>query len=131
MLDYSNFMFPDGKIVSTTDVDDFITVTAPDATVDMDTEQGIVDGVISPGITPSYRALYFTVKLISTDLDVASQSYHSLPIMIYPKAMTAATKTVKTRTTPCIPGTEWPKVLSDKATDTTMSTFTGMHIDQV
>jgi hypothetical protein len=38
MLDYSNFMFPDGKIVSTTDVDDFITVTAPDATVDVDTE---------------------------------------------------------------------------------------------
>ena len=124
-------MYPDGKKETTTDVDNFFTISAEEASVDVETGPMIIDGVISPAITPSYRALYFTVKLKTTLLDENTQSYHSLPIMIYPKTMVAATRTVQTRTVPCLPGTEWPKVLSDKAIDSTYSTLTGMNIDQV
>lgn len=124
-------MYPDGSLAPQTDIDNFITVTASSGTVDVDSDLATVDGVMSVALTPSYRALYFSMRLKTTFTDVSTYSQHSLPIMIYPPSMTAATRTVQSRATPCIPGTEWPKVLSDRATDTSISTFTSLNLDQV
>ena len=73
--------------------------------------------------------MFFAIKLKTTYTDVPTVSKHSLPIMIYPTDISIASRSAVTRPTPCIPGTEWPKVLSDKATDGTYSTLTGLNID--
>lgn len=97
----------------------------------MDSDLVTSNGVMSVALTPSYRALYFSIKLKTTFTEVATYSQHSLPIMIYPPTMTVATRTAVTRATACLPGTEWPKVLSDKAVDSTYSTLTSLSVDQV
>ena len=99
--------------------------------VDVDSDIVTSDGVWGKALTPSYRAMYFAIKLktTNTDIGVPTVSQHSLPIMIYPPTMTIASRSAITRPTPCIPGTEWPKVLSDRATDGTYSTLTGLNID--
>jgi hypothetical protein len=117
-------MFPDGSLTPKTGVDDFITIPATGMTVEVDS-----DLATGNALTPSYRAIYYSIKLKTSLTDVSTYSYHSLPIMIYPLSMTAATKTSQTRATPCIPGTEWPKVMSDKAADMSTSNFISMHID--
>lgn len=124
-------MFPDGSLTSQTGIDDFITIPANGMTVEVDSDLATLDGVMSAALTPSYRAIYYSIQLKTSLTDVSTYSYHSLPIMIYPPSMTAATKTAETRATPCIPGTEWPKVMSDKAADMSTSNFISMHIDQV
>jgi hypothetical protein len=133
-LDYTTY-WPDGTLSTTDDPNNnFFTVTAGE--IDADTSTEIVDNIPSISITPGYRSLYVKARLKNIpNLPAApivsdSVSNHALPVMIYPKDMVAATKTAQTRNPVCLPGTEWPKVLSDLATDGTVSAFLGMNIDQ-
>jgi hypothetical protein len=49
-------------------------VTAESAQVDVDSEIATTDGVWSVALTPSYRALYFGIKLKTTYTDVPTVS---------------------------------------------------------
>jgi hypothetical protein len=67
-------MFPDGSTTSKPDVDNFITVTPGSAQVDVDSELATTYGVWGVALTPSYRALYFGIKLKTTYTDVPTVS---------------------------------------------------------
>jgi hypothetical protein len=68
-------MFPDGSTTAQTDVNNFISVNKDAAEVNVDSSELVsAEGVISPALTPSYRALYFSIKLTTSKTDVASYS---------------------------------------------------------
>jgi hypothetical protein len=67
-------MFPDGSANSRNDIDNFITVTPSSAQVDVDSDLATQDGVFGVALTPSYRAMYFAIKLKTTNTDVATVS---------------------------------------------------------
>ena len=51
-------MFPDGSLTPKTGVDDFITIPATGMTVEVDS-----DLATGNALTPSYRAIYYSIKL--------------------------------------------------------------------
>ncbi len=82
------FSFPYGNKDPQPDVEDFVTIADGVVTVDSTVNN---DG--KPSLQSGYRPLYVKAKN-SYALDTDSVSYHSMPIMVYPKDMLATTKTV-------------------------------------
>jgi len=68
-------MFPDGSTSSKLNVDNFITVTTTTSPqVDVDSDLATTDGVYGVALTPGYRAMYFAIKLKTSNTDVATVS---------------------------------------------------------
>lgn len=63
-------MFPDGSTTALLNVNNFITVNSLGAMVDVDSDIVTSNGVWGEALTPSYRAMYYAIKLKTTNTDI-------------------------------------------------------------
>jgi hypothetical protein len=82
------FSYPSGGKDPLADVEDFISIAEGIVSVDTTITN---DGKAS--LQPGYRPIYAKTKNTYSLLDTDSVSYHSMPIMVYPKDMLSTTKT--------------------------------------
>lgn len=95
------FYYDTGSVVSSTK-NAFITFSTSSTVL-------TVDARTSTSARAGWRTVYLNACTLSSTVCQALQVF----IVIYPSAQVNATSDVRTKTSACKPGTEWPKVIGD------------------